>query len=90
VRRSRVGTGSSCARTRAARLRGTVASGSLAPPTEGMEPEDDDDIPHEVSLFSDMIRTLFCLLSMLCMSYLWFCMSIFFTTFSYFFIDMMC
>ena len=77
VRRSRVGTGSSRARAPAARLRGTVASGSSAPLTEGMEPEDDDDIPHEVSLFSDLIRTLLCLLSMLCMSYLWFCMSVF-------------
>ena len=77
VRRSRVGARSSRARAPATRLRGTVASGSSAPPTERMEPEDDDDIPHEVSLFSDLIRTLLCLLSMLCMSYLWFCMSVF-------------
>ena len=89
VRRSRVGTSSSHARAPAARLRGTVASGSSAPPTEGMEPEDDDDIPHEVCLFSDLIRTLLCLLSMLCMSYLWFCMSIFYYILILF-IDLMC
>ena len=77
VRRSRVGTDSSRARAPAARMRGTVASGSSAPPTEGMEPEDDNDIPPEVSLFSDLISTLLCLLVMLCMSYLWFCMSVF-------------
>ena len=77
VCRSRVGTGSSRARAPAARMRGTVASGSSYPPTEVMEPEDDDDIPPEVSLFSDLIRTLLCLLFMLCMSYLWFCMSVF-------------
>ena len=77
MRRSRVGARSSRARAPATRLRGTVASASSAPPTEGMDSEDDDDIPHEVSLFSDLIRTLLCLLSMFCMSYLWFCMPVF-------------
>ena len=53
VRRTRVGTGGARAgstvnRAPTARMRGSVASGSSYPPTEGMELEDDDDVPPEV------------------------------------------